>query len=174
MVENQSRWRMIGLGLGSAIAISGFTWFARTDVAVCRGLSGIDTALFTYVAVVILVNAVAHHQWARCLVSGLLFAGFGGKLVFEAVTGSTLFVNSARAGFVVLIEAHVLGALAGIVMAGIGGTGNCSRSLFSRHGTAAELQAGHRERRELKCQPIARHAGRGLLSVNAIRLAPRI
>ncbi len=100
---------MIGLGLGSAIAISGFTWFARTDVAVCRGLSGIDTALFTYVAVVILVNAVAHHQWAQCLVSGLLFAGFGGKLVFEAVTGSTLFVNSARAGFVVLIEAHVLG-----------------------------------------------------------------
>ena len=126
MVESQSRWRMISLCLGSAAAISGFTWFARTDVAVCRGLSGIDTALFTYLAIAILVDAVVHRQWVRCFASGVLFAGFGGKLVFEVVTGSTLFVNSDRAGFVVLIEAHVLGALAGIAMAWIGWRQNCA------------------------------------------------
>jgi rhomboid family GlyGly-CTERM serine protease len=174
MVESQSRWRMIGLCLGSATAISGFTWCARTDVSVCRGLSGIDTALFTYVAVMILLHAVTRRQWTRCFVSGLLLAGFGGKLLFEAVTGSTLFVNSDRAGFVVLIEAHVLGALAGIVLAGIGEAGTWSGSLLGGHGTAAELEAGHRERCELEYQPIVRHAGRGLLSVNAIRLTPRV
>ena len=119
IVERQSRWRMIALCAGSATAISGFTWFARSDVVLCRGLSGIDTALFTYLAVVILANAVAHRQWVRCLISGVLFAGFAAKLLFEVVTGSTLFVDSDRAGFVVLTEAHVLGALAGITAAWI-------------------------------------------------------
>ncbi|MHB8861574.1 MAG: rhombosortase [Pirellulaceae bacterium] len=119
IVESQSRARMVGLCLGSAVAISTYIWFGRTDVVLCRGLSGIDTALFTYTAVMILVTAIAERRWVRCLVAGVLFAGFGSKLLFEAFTGSTLFVNSDRADFVVVIEAHVLGALAGIALAGI-------------------------------------------------------
>ena len=73
LVEIQSRRRLIGLCLGSAIVISGFIWFGSPDLETYRGLSGIDTALFVSVAISIAATAVAQQQWARALISGLLF-----------------------------------------------------------------------------------------------------
>lgn len=104
MVEIQSRLRMISLCVGSAIVISGFTWFGNSDLATYRGLSGIDTALFVSVAISIAATAVAQQQWTRAAIPGLLLFGLTGKLLFEAITGSTLFVDSDASGFVVLVE----------------------------------------------------------------------
>jgi rhomboid family GlyGly-CTERM serine protease len=115
LVEIQSRRRMIGLCLGSAIVISGVIWIGSPDLETYRGLSGIDTALFVSVAISIAVTAVAQRQWARALTSGLLMVGLTGKLLFETVTGSTLFVDSNASGFLVLVEAH----LSGVVVAAI-------------------------------------------------------
>ena len=50
LVESRSRWRLIGLCLGSALAISAVCPVVADDIPICRGLSGIDTALFTYLA----------------------------------------------------------------------------------------------------------------------------
>lgn len=119
LIERQSRGRLLWLWLGSAAAISGFVWIARPDVATYRGLSGIDTALFVYLAVMLVVHAVQHRQFGRGLAAGMLLTGLAGKLFFESATGGTLFVNSAAAGFGVVIEAHLLGAAVGMLMAGL-------------------------------------------------------
>ena len=111
VVEIQSRRRLVGLCLGSALAISGFTWFGSSGLETYRGLSGIDTALFVSVAISIASAAVARRQWVRALVSATLLVGLTGKLLFESITGSTMFVDSATSGFVVLVEAHLLGAV---------------------------------------------------------------
>ena len=116
LVEIQSRRRLIGLCLGSAIVISSFIWFGSPDLEIYRGLSGIDTALFVSVAISVAATAVAQRQWARALISGLLFVGFTGKLLFEAITGSALFVDSDASGFVVLVEAHLLGAVVAVIV----------------------------------------------------------
>ncbi len=65
--------------LGSAAAISGFTWFAELTLPCAADSSGIDTALFTYVAIAILLDAVAGRQWLRCS-PPVCLSGFGGKL----------------------------------------------------------------------------------------------
>ena len=119
LIERQSRGRLLWLWLGSAAAISSFVWIARPDVATYRGLSGIDTALFVYLAVMLVVDAVHHRQFGRGLAAGMLLTGLAGKLFFESATGGTLFVNSAAAGFGVLIEAHLLGAAVGMLMVGL-------------------------------------------------------
>jgi rhomboid family GlyGly-CTERM serine protease len=88
-------------------------WFC-TDIATYRGLSGIDTGLFVWFAGMRLVASVN----ARDLATGLLWAlpsvGLVGKLLYEAVTGQTLFVDSS--GFVPLVTAHLAGVVIGLVL----------------------------------------------------------
>jgi rhomboid family GlyGly-CTERM serine protease len=119
LIERQSRCRLLWLLVGSATAISSYVWCARPDVATYRGLSGIDTALFVYLAVMLVVDAVQHRQLGRSLAAGMLLTSLASKLFFESVTGGTLFVNSDAAGFCVLIEAHLLGALVGVLVVGL-------------------------------------------------------
>jgi len=115
IIESHSRWRMVLLSLISALAISaGIAWW-RSDIVVCRGLSGIDTALFTYVALWTLCTAFTQKNWRNGFAAGLLLLGFCGKVLFELFTGSTLFADSERAGFQVAVEAHLIGAAIGIL-----------------------------------------------------------
>ena len=118
LIERQSRRRLLWLCLGSAAAISSFVWFARPDVATYRGLSGIDTALFVNLGTVLVVEAIQHRQYGADF-SGMLLAGLACKLLFESATGGTIFVDSHAAGFGVLIEAHLLGALVGTLAVGL-------------------------------------------------------
>jgi rhomboid family GlyGly-CTERM serine protease len=119
LIERQSRCRLLGLLLGSATAISSYVWCVRPDVVTYRGLSGIDTALFVYLAAMLVVDAVQNRQLGRGLAAGMLLASLASKLFFESATGGTLFVNSNAAGFGVLIEAHLLGALVGVLVVGL-------------------------------------------------------
>ncbi len=119
VVESRSRWRMVGLCLGSALAISaGILWW-RTDIQLCRGLSGIDTALFTYVAMWTLGQAIAERNRLNGLAAGVLLMSFCGKVLYESLTGSALFADSTAAGFHVVVESHLIGAAIGM-LAGLG------------------------------------------------------
>ena len=119
VIESRSRWRMIGLCLGSALAISAGILGWRTDIQLCRGLSGIDTALFTYVAMWTLGHAIAEKNRLNGLAAGVLLMGFCGKLLYESLTGSAMFADSTAAGFHVVVESHLIGAAIGI-LAGLG------------------------------------------------------
>lgn len=115
LVERRSRRLMIGLCLTAAMAISlGIGWW-REDVAICRGLSGIDTALFTYLSLWTMGHAVAQKDWLSGMGAGVMLMGFSGKVLYESLTGNTLFANAARAGFLVAVESHLIGAAIGLL-----------------------------------------------------------
>ena len=114
VVENRGRSNFIGLVIGSAVAISLGTWFLEPSIYEYRGLSGIDSALFTSVAATQLLEA---RRSDHRLVYGLSLAalvGFLCKIGFEIATQHTLFVDSADAGFVPVPTAHLIGAAAGL------------------------------------------------------------
>jgi len=117
MVESRSRSRLVALCLVSAIGISLLVLGGHPELRTYRGLSGIDTALFVYVAADQLASAWRQCRWVEGVLPATLLAGFGGKLLYELVTGRTLFVDSQTAGFVVVIAAHAAGAATGAILA---------------------------------------------------------
>ena len=110
VVEPRSGWRFTLLCLVSAIGISGGLWWRHPELATYRGLSGIDTALFVYMATELLLSAWRDRRLTPGLVSAALLIGFLAKLGYEMGTGQTLFVDSAASGFAVVTLAHSIGA----------------------------------------------------------------
>ncbi len=100
----------------SALLISGGVWLLRPGMDEYRGLSGIDCALVTLVAVDFLRQAIRERQRALSLAVAALLAGYLGKVAFELATGQTLFVDSGPGLFVPVPLAHVLGGAVGIAL----------------------------------------------------------
>ena len=113
MMEGDGRLRFSLLCLTAALGVSLTTLFGRADVQLYRGLSGINTALFVYLACSLLFRAWQRRRWGETLVPLGLFAGFMARLIYEATTGAGIFVNTSRAGFTVLAITHVAGTLIG-------------------------------------------------------------
>lgn len=82
-----------------------------------RGLSGIDAALFSWMAVVTLREHWRARDLGAFAVALALVLGFAAKVAFETTAGATLFVDSASAGMVPVPLAHVLGGLVGLLAA---------------------------------------------------------
>jgi rhomboid family GlyGly-CTERM serine protease len=134
MVENLGRLRFVLLCLASATGISLVIWLVQPDLQTYRGLSGVDTALFVYLACSLLVGARRDRCWSGCVLPTVLLAGFAGKVLYEVVAGATLFVDSHRAGFVVVTLAHLVGALVGAAYARI-------HADYTRHCVRASVSA---------------------------------
>ncbi len=88
---------------------AGRLW-ARPELATYRGLSGVDSALFALVLAELFRRGGAGRVMAA--VAGLALAS---KVGFEAVTGETLFVDSAAGAFTPVPAAHAAGAVVGLV-----------------------------------------------------------
>jgi rhomboid family GlyGly-CTERM serine protease len=100
---------------GSCLVISATVLVVHPELPTYRGLSGLDTALFTLLAAAVGRNA--HRNGDRALRAAMIWAigGFLAKTAYEVVMGDTLFVDSHAAGFVPLASAHVAGAVVGII-----------------------------------------------------------
>jgi rhomboid family GlyGly-CTERM serine protease len=106
------RWFPVAL-LSMTAGITAILGFYCRDIHVYRGLSGIDTGLFVW----LLAEQIrrcwsARHRLSACIWS-VGVVGLLGKLGFEAATGQTLFVDSSS--FTPLVEAHLAGALLGLL-----------------------------------------------------------
>lgn len=117
--ERKSRWSFAGCLVASILAISAAIWWAAPDTSYCRGLSGIDSAIFTLAA-----GMLVHDAWKRrdgVMVSAIAVCllGFAAKVVYEVATGRTIFVDSASAGFTPLPLTHAVGAVVGIAVCGL-------------------------------------------------------
>ena len=88
-------------------------WFCA-DVATYRGLSGIDTGLFVWYAGLRLIAAVNRRDVSASVLWAFPSVGLVGKLLYEAATGQTLFVDSS--GFVPLVQAHLAGVVIGLLL----------------------------------------------------------
>jgi rhomboid family GlyGly-CTERM serine protease len=127
MIEGDGRRRFVLLCLAAALGISLTTWFGHPDVQRYRGLSGIDTALFVYLAYSLLFRAWQHRRWSEALIPAVLLVGFSARLLYEAATGAGIFVDTSRAGFTVLAVTHVAGTLIGASAGGM----SCLRSRWA-------------------------------------------
>jgi rhomboid family GlyGly-CTERM serine protease len=102
------------LGL-SAVLIPVGAWIFYPQVLTYRGLSGLDSALFLLVALDLCRSATRDRQWVTVVLVAALLAGFMAKVLFEVITGTTLFADSAF--FVPLPLAHLIGAQCGALAA---------------------------------------------------------
>lgn len=104
-------WKVVGMTWGISIAIG----FWCPEILVYRGLSGLDTGLFVW-----FVADQCRASWIdRDRMVAVLWllpvAGLIGKLIFEAMSGQTLFVDSS--GFTPLVQSHLAGAVLGFLIA---------------------------------------------------------
>jgi hypothetical protein len=120
-------------------------WTCLPEMNTYRGLSGIDSAVFVLLAVMILSESIAdrQHGWTAMCTAVLL--AFAGKVGYECVTDATLFVDSAAASMIPIPLAHVVGGIVGLVC------GVCA----SRTATGTK-EPDMRVRRRLPsdCQPV--------------------
>ena len=115
MIERRSRVWLIATLIASAAAISVVVWCGQAGVDEYRGLSGIDSALFTFVALVLFDDARRTAQTFAVWALTFMATAFVGKLGWELASGSTLFVDSSAAGFTPLPLVHAVGGSAGIL-----------------------------------------------------------
>jgi len=101
--------------IGAMIAISATVLAAHGELATYRGLSGLDTALFTLLAMLMWRDARRNGDRALGAVAKWALAGLLAKTAYELASGDTLFVDSAAAGFVPLASAHAAGAVVGLL-----------------------------------------------------------
>jgi rhomboid family GlyGly-CTERM serine protease len=114
--ELRSRWRFVACVGTSAlvIALGVLLWMPRMPMY--RGLSGIDSALFGLLAMLILRESVQRQSWPWIAVVCVALFGFIFKSTHELTTGATIFVDNSAGGFVPVPLAHLLGAAVGVVV----------------------------------------------------------
>ncbi|MBL9161961.1 MAG: rhombosortase [Planctomycetaceae bacterium] len=121
-------WRSVGRTvatlLGATTAISAALLLFQPQVATYRGMSGLDSALFTLLAAMIWRQSRRDGRWKLGAAAVTAGAAFLAKAAYESATGTTLFVDSSAAGFVPLASAHLIGGAVG----GLGGRAALRRS----------------------------------------------
>ena len=100
----------------AAVSISVALWVWCPNLETYRGLSGVDTALFTLLATELLIQGLRDQRYLLTGMVLLCTVGLTAKMGYELVTGNALFVDSAAAGFETITLAHVVGAVVGMAM----------------------------------------------------------
>lgn len=108
-IELKSRRRLLATLLGSTVGISGFLVLTQPELPAYAGLSGIDAALTTAVAVQLWRAGSTDRKLGAAL--GLAFVG---KLIAENLTGGVLFAGDTSQH---AASVHVVGALLGGIVA---------------------------------------------------------
>lgn len=80
----------------------------RPELMSYRGLSGLDAALFGLV-----LSILWQGNKTEKALSGVAFAGFFAKVIYELVTGDTWFVNRSEGDFIPAVSAHLVGGACG-------------------------------------------------------------
>lgn len=107
-------WKFL-LAIVLMMPLISFTIAICCSVPIYRGLSGVDTGLFVWFVIDQARQNLQRKDPATAVIWLLPLTGLLGKLVFEAATGQTLFVDSTN--FRPLVESHLAGALGGLLFA---------------------------------------------------------
>lgn len=116
-LEFRSRWLAVGCVLLAVGMISAAIHFLAVDVTIYRGSSGIATATFSALALLITFD----HRSSRMLRAlGLLSVLLlGAKLILEMNYGTVIEAGQLPEGIRLAVAAHQFGALAGVVSAAV-------------------------------------------------------
>jgi rhomboid family GlyGly-CTERM serine protease len=114
--ERRSRARFLVCLGTSALAISVSVWLMLPQIQVYRGLSGIDSALFTFLAASMWIDGHQSERPGLQAIAMTCVSAFLLKVAFELNTGRTLFVEEMDAGAVGVPLAHIVGAGCGLLV----------------------------------------------------------
>ncbi len=120
VIEQDKRRRLLTcMGL-SAVSIPLAVYVCMPELSTYRGLSGIDSAVFMLLAIILLRDSWEQRDrgWGDrgwTLVCTALIVGFAAKTGFEFVTGTALFVDATAAEMLPVPLAHVIGAGIGVL-----------------------------------------------------------
>ena len=107
-LAGRDRRRLVATLVLAQLVIAVGIWWWHPELTRYRGLSGIDAALFCYLATDL-------SRRTRNPTAAALILLFWAKVGYEAWTGNCLFVT--QQGFVSLPSAHLLGGLTGMIAA---------------------------------------------------------
>ena len=109
---NAGKWFGPAIGL-MAVLCSTAVALTCEQITVYRGLSGLDTGLFTWFVAGQLGRSLVSKEWSGGAVYAAMLVALLGKLGFETSTGDTLFV--ADGAFQPLVQVHIAGATVGLI-----------------------------------------------------------
>jgi len=116
--ENLSGKGYLATLAAASFIISLVCWLAAPELAYYRGLSGLASAIFMFAAVMMVRDAWMVQDWRKVLLPAVAGLAFAGKVLFEFVTGSLLFVDSTGV-FDPVPLAHLAGGGTGLLTAWI-------------------------------------------------------
>ena len=99
----------------SAILIPAFSWFADPAMELYRGLSGICSTVFMVAALLMMRQALADKNRAGLILPACAVLLFFGKILFEFVNGSAVFVHNSDI-FTPVPQVHLAGCIVGIIV----------------------------------------------------------
>ncbi len=98
----------------SSIAISSSVYFIHPSMQLYRGLSGIDSALFTYFAISFIYSSLKKNNYYIAITGMSLMLILAAKTIFEINSGTNLFVSSVN--FVPVVTTHIAGISSGVLV----------------------------------------------------------
>jgi rhomboid family GlyGly-CTERM serine protease len=113
MCERYGRTRFVACVAVSAVAISVTLWWAEPSMIAYRGLSGLDSALFGLLAVLVLREGIERGDRLRVGLVSVFFALFVVKVSYEFINGATIFVSNYGPSVAPLPLVHLVGAAVG-------------------------------------------------------------
>lgn len=129
--EKISRKGYLATLVAASLIVPLVCWLAAPGLAYYRGLSGLASAIFMFGAVIMARDACIVRDWRGVLLPAVAGLAFAGKVLFEFVTGSLLFVDSTGV-FAPVPLAHLAG----------GGTGLLTAWIFRSEGKRSGQAAG--------------------------------
>ena len=107
--------RRFAITVGASVAaISASVWVFHPDLVFYRGLSGLGSALFGLLAVLMLREKITNRSRSGIAALATLLVAFAAKVGYEFATGATLFVT--HTGFVPVHLAHAVGGAVGVLV----------------------------------------------------------
>jgi rhomboid family GlyGly-CTERM serine protease len=114
-IERQTRAVLIATIAASAVLVSVAVLVLAPEIEIYRGLSGVDAALFTVVAVELMRRAHAARSPLACAMAATAALGLSGKTILDLTLAHSLFID-AHGTFVSVPVAHVAGIVAGLAV----------------------------------------------------------
>jgi rhomboid family GlyGly-CTERM serine protease len=100
----------------AALLIPVTIWWGRPDLDVYGGLSGLDCALYALLFTLLIKPEIrtGNRMWAAFYAVGLV--ALLAKVVYETITGQTIFVANTHSGMVPVPLSHLVGGFVGFIV----------------------------------------------------------
>ncbi|KAF0243894.1 MAG: hypothetical protein FD180_2975 [Planctomycetota bacterium] len=115
LCERDSRPRFLAAVGAAVFIIPVAVHFFTPGIEIYRGLSGLDSALFSLLCATVIREKAVEKKWAWVVVTSAALAGFAAKMLFEATTSRGFFLDTAASGMIPVPAAHLCGFLVGLV-----------------------------------------------------------